>query len=442
MKKILIHNAHLVDAFTDRKNSALLLQDEKILSLPSAEKTAELLADGSVEKIDARNCVVMPSFIDLHAHFRDPGFTQKEDLESGSRAMASGGFSRCVLMPNTNPVISSAEAAEKNVARFDEFGRGKIFQAVSITENFDGKTLSHLQKIDVKKIPVISEDGKEVRDSSVMFSAMKIAAEKNLIVACHSEDPFLAEEAKKFRVRALEFLKQKKTGDAAEFLLKADSLLELAEDTATSRNLRLAQEAHCRIHVCHVSTARCVEEIKNARAHGTDVTFEITPHHLFLSGGKIPEIFCIVNPPLRSEKNRLALVQSLLEKSADCISTDHAPHTADDKKNGSPGFSGLETAFASCNTALVKNSGMKLTELSALMSLNPARILGVENEGLLREGFFANIVVADPEKKWTVCGEKFFSRGKYSALEGKEISGEIKTVLFRGKIVFEKNSVF
>ncbi len=438
---VLIFNARLVDAGTDKKNAAVLLSGGKIKLFPDKSLLKKLLNDGSVFKLDAKGLCVMPSFIDMHSHFRDPGFTQKEDIESGSLAAAAGGFSACVLMPNTSPVVSSQEQAEANNLKASEFGRCRTIQTVSITRDFDGKTISHLEQLDRKKVPVISEDGKEVCSSAVMLEAMKIAARKKIIVSCHCEDPFLAESARPFRKTALNLLSAENISpqvkkEAVENLKKADSLLACAEDTATFRNLRLAKEAGCHIHLCHVSTAACVEAAKKARSEGVDVTFEITPHHIFLNGEKAPGIFNIVNPPLRSESDRLALVQALKNGDADCIATDHAPHTALDKKNGSPGFSGLETAFSACYTMLVKESGMSLKRLSELMSANPARILGLKNEGLLREGFSANLVLVDLEKQWTVRGQKFASKGKFTPLEGKKLFGSVKATFFNGNIVF------
>lgn len=437
-KATLIYNARLVDANIDRKNAAVLLSKGKIAGFPEKAAVRELLKDSSVEKYDAHGCAVMPSFIDMHAHFRDPGLTQKEDIETGCMAAAAGGYSVCVLMPNTEPVVSDMELAESNRRKALSFGRCAVFQSVSITQNFDGKTTGPLELLDAKKIPLITEDGRDVCDSAVMLDAMRIAAKKKIIVSCHCEDQFLASRAREFRQQALNCLREGDKKKAASFFSRADSILELAEDTATFRNLRLAQEAGCRIHLCHVSTAACIEAAKTARKNGADVTLEITPHHLFMNGEKSPGIFAIVNPPLRSEQNRRALVAALADGTADCISTDHAPHTAQDKKNGSPGFSGLETAFSACYTMLVKNSGVHLSRLSELMSANPAKILGLKNEGLLAEGYEANIVIADTEAQWTVRGESFASKGKFTPFEGKKLFGVIRATFFRGNCVFQK----
>lgn len=438
----LIYNARLVDKNIDVKNAALLISKNKIAGFPSKESVKEMLSDENVSKFDAQGAVLMPGFIDMHAHFRDPGFTYKEDIESGSKAAAAGGFTHCLLMPNTNPVLSSQIQAEENNKKAKEAGFCNVIQSVSITKDFDGKTLDHLDSLNSKVVPVITEDGKEVASSSVMFEAMKKAAAKKIIVACHCEDPSLAAAAKPFRQKALELLKEEKPSasqkkEAALNLKEADLLLKLAEDTATLRNIELAKEAGCHLHLCHVSTKTCLDAVRRAKKEGQPVTCEVTPHHLALSGEKIPEIFNIVNPPLRSEEDRLACVQALADGTADVIATDHAPHSLEDKKNGSPGFSGLETAFASAYTALVKNGSMKLKKLSELMSARPAQILGLKNRGLLEEDYIADLVLLDLDSQCTVCGEEFASKGKFTPLENKKLWGIVKATFLEGKIVFQ-----
>lgn len=435
---LLIYNARLIDSEHDIKNGAILIRGGKIegvLTKPAAKK---LMQDDSVGLYDACGNVVMPSFIDMHAHFRDPGLTQKEDIESGSKAAAAGGFGTVVLMPNTNPVVSSLQMAEENNKKADELGLCQVIQSVSITKNFDGVTISHLDGLKNKTVPVITEDGHEVTNSAVMLDAMKIAAKKGITVSCHCEDPFLAAAARPLRKQALEFLAKGNKSKAASLLQQADALLALAEDTATFRNIRLAEEAGCHLHLCHVSTAQCIEAVRSAKARGVNVTCEITPHHIGLAGGKSQNVFHIVNPPLRSEKDRAALIQALLDGTADVISTDHAPHTEQDKASGSPGFSGLETAFGVCNSVLVKEHGMTLKQLSKIMSERPARLLGLNDRGTLSAGNRADLVVLNPDEEWTVCGQEFASKGKYTPLEGKKLTGNIVATFFNGNIVFQQ----
>ena len=438
----LIYNARLVDKNIDVKNGVVLISGSKIAGFPSKETVKQMLSDDNVSKFNAGGAVLMPGFIDMHAHFRDPGLTQKEDIVTGSMAAAAGGYTTCVLMPNTSPVVSSLEMALKNNQKAAEAGYCNVIQSVSITKDFDGKTLSHLDELNSKSVPVITEDGKEVASSAVMLDAMKKAAEKKIIVSCHCEDPSLAAAAKPFRQKALELLKSGKPTaaekkEAAANLKQANILLKLAEDTATLRNIELAKEAGCHLHLCHVSTKTCLDAVRRAKKDGMNITCEVTPHHLGLSGEKIPEIFNVVNPPLRSEEDRLACVQALSDGTADVIATDHAPHTMEDKKNGSPGFSGLETSFALSYTTMVKNGSMKLKQLSELMSARPADILGLKNKGLLEEDYTADLVLVDVDAQYTVHGEEFASKGKFTPLENKKLSGVIKATFVNGRIVFQ-----
>lgn len=520
MRMLLVYNARLVDKNTDKKG-ALLVDGKKIKAILT-EREAQNLVNGktlveknkeafqkkdvakkqiasvakkldkeekelakyykdlvNLEMYDAQGLTVMPSFVDMHAHFRDPGFTQKENIESGCRAAVAGGYGTVVLMPNTNPVISSEAQAEANDIRGEELHLVNVIQSASITNNFDGTSIAHIDTLNQKKVPLITEDGHEVENPFVMLAAMISAAQKKIIVSCHCEDPALAAQAKPFRKEALELLqkansdsgksgasksaKEKQKNElkqAADLLTTANKYLEVAEDIATLRNIRLAESAGCHIHLCHVSTATCIEAIRAAKKRAINqtaqtkvagskaqkveslVTCEITPHHLGLTGTKAPNLFHIVNPPLRSEDDRRALIEALVDGTADCISTDHAPHTAEDKASGSPGFTGLETSFALCNTVLVKGQDnpygkiIPLTKLSALMSANPAAILGLQKQGLLASGYDADFVLLDPNKTWTVHSAQFASKGKYTPLEGKKLVGKVMSTFYNGKKVY------
>ena len=439
---LLIYNARLVDKNRDVKNGAILIEGDKISGFPTQAAVKKMLGDENVSKFDASGCTVLPSFVDMHVHMRDPGQTQKEDIRTGCMAAAAGGFGTVVLMPNTSPVISSQEMAEFNDKRGDELGFCQVIQSVSITENFEGKSTAHLENLSRKIVPLITEDGHEVASSAVMLEGMKIAAKKNIIVSCHCEDPDLANEARPLRKKALDLLAKenpsaKDKKEAAAYLKEAHALLAVAEDTATFRNIRLAQEAKVHLHLCHVSTAQCIDALREAKKRGVNVTAEITPHHIALNCEKAHTKFQIVNPPLRPESDRQAVIKALMDGTADVIATDHAPHTMEDKKSGSPGFSGLETAFATCYTTLCLENGMSLKMLSDKMSARPAEILGLSDRGLLEEGLLANLTIVDTEKVWTVRGGEFASKGKYTPLEGKKVTGEIRATFYRGKIVFQ-----
>lgn len=501
-KPVLIYNARLLDESMDTPG-AILSADGKIRSvfqgyftnLATVESLARavLTEDGydektSLELFDAHGLTVTPAFIDLHVHMRYPGQTAKEDLNSGLHAAAAGGYGTVVAMPNTNPVVSSVETAMQIEKEAAEIGLTHLFQTVSITKDFDGKDTSHLDQLDKRFIPVITEDGRDVLSSSVMLEGMTKAAEKEVIVSCHSEDVSLAQDAKPFRQEALSIMKEIGlsawgTGDNIEdkdsdainkidlSLTKANEILALAEDVATVRNIMLAKEAGCHVHIAHVSTAGAMNAIRAAKnellneeadyaadeadaayqafedgvpftpvqhhGNGFQVTCEVTPHHLGLCGTDEPYIRALVNPPLRSEDDRVALLEALRDGTADVVSTDHAPHTLDDKAAGSPGFTGLETAFAVCNSVLVKDCQFNPRRLSQLMSAAPARILGLQ-KGRIKHGFDADLTIVDPDEEWTVDSSLFFSKGKATPFEGKKLTGKVKNLFIDGRLVFGK----
>ncbi len=462
----IIYNARIVDQKTN-KNGAVIINGKKIArvlfgNFKSADSVlaAAGLGKKSVSSIDARGLVLSPAFIDMHAHFRYPGQTQKEDLNSALKAAVHGGFGTLVLMPNTNPVVSSKEAALKIDTEAAARKMSRVYQTVSITQNFDGTSTAHLAALDKKTTPVISEDGHDVLSAAVMLQGMKIAAKKKIVVSCHCEDPALAALAKTYRTRALELMAKYKIPawgaidkkvlaavpkaallEIVQNIKEANSLLELAEDAATERNILIAQKAGCHIHLCHVSTKKSVEAARRAKAeeknykNGFKITFEITPHHLALEGTAVPQIFAFVNPPLRTSQDRAALLAALKDGTADCIATDHAPHTMEDKAAGAPGFTGLETAYAVCNSVLCKQEKIPAQKLMALMSARPARILGLK-KGLVAAGYDADLVLLDPDKKWRVDSSRFYSKGKATPLDGKTLAGRVVATFVAGRKIF------
>ncbi len=490
MAALLIYNARLVDKNTD-ENGAILCQDGKIAAvfkgdfsdLTRASSLAfsflcpeKFLKKGNspqneagveaslpeLEVFDAKGLVVTPAFIDMHVHLRDPGLTHKEDLESGLKAAMHGGYGTVVAMPNTSPVISDRESALSVMDRGNALGFSKLYQSVSITRAFEGSDISHLDNLNCNEIPLITEDGHDVLSSSVMLNAMKKAAENGQIVSCHCEDPALAQEARPHREAALKVMKEAGLsawggGDASGVsekalseidreLSAANSLLELAEDAATERNIRLAYKAGCHIHICHISTRDSVEAVRRAKMgllekslpnnpsekNSFMVTAEATPHHIALEGSKEPMIRALVNPPLRSEIDRKSVIQGLRDGTIDCIATDHAPHTAEDKAKGAPGFSGIEASYGVCHSVLVKQEGFSESSLSALMSGNPAALLSLK-KGLIKTGYDADFTLCDPEEEWTVKSQNFFSKGKATPFEGMKLTGRVKGIILGGK---------
>lgn len=358
--------------------------------------------DKQCKTIDLKGKVVMPGFVDLHVHFRDPGYTYKEDIESGSRAAVKGGYTMVNLMANTNPVCSSMETVEYVKDKAKKVGLVDVNQVVSITNNFNGNDISHLDNIDVNKARVISEDGRDVMHSEVMLSAMRKAKEKDMTVMCHCENHELS---------------------------KVD--MRLAENTMTWRNIILAGYAGCKLHLSHVSTKEAMQYVIDAKRKGQRVTCEVTPHHIGLTS----DVDYRVNPPLREKEDVDFLIKAINDGFVDSIATDHAPHTSEDKVKGAPGISGIETAFSVCYTALVRDNNISLNKLSELMSKNPSEILGVK-KGTIDIGYDGDLVIVDLDKSYEIDTNNFESKGKNTPFKGRKVYGDVMMTIKGGEIVY------
>ncbi|WP_050606591.1 dihydroorotase [Clostridium niameyense] len=390
----------------------LLIKNVKVIDWSQNFTGDVYIKDGKIEEIGKnlnKNCFIiegrgrtlLPSFIDMHAHFRDPGFTYKEDIETGSRAAARGGYTMVNLMANTNPICSSIKELNYVLNKSKDLDIIDIHQTASITKNFNGEDIDHLDTLD--NIKVISEDGRDVMDSSVLMSAMFKAKEKNIIVMCHSENHDVS---------------------------NIDS--RLSENLMTWRNITLSQFTGCKVHIAHVSTKESMKYIMDFKDKGIKVTCEVTPHHIAMT----EDVQYKVNPPLRKKEDVEFLIKSIKDGFVDCIATDHAPHTSEDKIKGSPGISGIETAFSVCYTTLVRENNISLNKLSQLMSKNPADLLGV-NKGEIKIGTEADLVLVDTEEKYYINVEEFCSKGKNTPLDGEIVYGKVKVTIRSGKVIYK-----
>ena len=396
---LLIKNARIVDAAHDFHGD-VYIENGKI------KEISDEIAKGNVEVIDAEGKTLMPAFIDTHTHFRDPGLTYKEDIETGSKAAVRGGYTGVCLMANTKPIVSDKETLEYIRNRGKEVGLVDLHQCVSVTKDFDGVTLEHLEAFKGdKNLKAISDDGKGVVSNETMRRALELTKETGWVVMSHAECP----EFSKLDMR-------------------------LAEDMMTIRDVELAKYTNGRLHMCHVSTVKSMEAIIDAKMEGANVTCEVTPHHIFLTQDVSNYR---VNPPIREKEDVEYLHWAIKHGFVDCIGTDHAPHTEEDKKNGSPGMVGLETAFPICYTSLVKDGNITLNKLSEIMSKNGAKLLGM-NKGTIEIGKDGDLVLVDLDKKIKVDSSKFASKGKNTPYEGMEFYGEILMTVKSGKIVYKK----
>lgn len=355
--------------------------------------------------LEAAGLTVLPAFIDTHCHWRTPGLEYKEDIATGSAAAAAGGYTFVNLMPNTKPVCSSPDIVYAVQAKAHEVGLCDANQTVSITKDFDGKTLDHLLTLPAD-IKFITEDGNGVQNNAVMARAFAIAAERGLTVMSHAED----REISPWDYR-------------------------LAENIETARNCHLAEYYGTRLHMCHVSTAEAADMVRQSRRRGARVSCEVTPHHLWFDDSRLQYR---VNPPIRKASDAAALVAAIKDGTVSCIGTDHAPHTAEEKANGAAGMVGLETAFAVCYTKLCRMEGLPLEHLSFLLSSGPAQVLGLEDrKGQLAPGFDADLVLVDLDALWTVDAAALHSKSKNCPYDGEKLYGRVVTTVKGGKITWQ-----
>lgn len=386
---LLIKNSRIIDEELD------LIGDVYIAEGKISEYGENLNYD--CEIIDGKDLVLMPAFIDLHVHFREPGFTNKEDLSTGGHAALKGGFTFVNLMGNTKPICSSMDIVDYVLNRAKELDLVDIHQCVSITKNFDGHTLDHLDQLD-NKVKIITDDGMGINSNIVMYNAMVKAKKKNLTIMTHAEDKDLT---------PIDY--------------------RISENIITVRDIYLAKATGAKLHLAHVSTKEAIEEIRKAKREGVNVTCEVTPHHISLWDNDY-----LVNPPIRSKADVDEIISGIIDGTVDTIATDHAPHTKEDKEKGSPGLSGLETAFSITYTTLVKGHKISLNKLSQLMSANPGRIMGI-NKGRIKAGYDADLVLVDLNKKVIIDSNTFLSKGKNTPFNGREVYGDLVMTLKDGK---------
>lgn len=398
--ELLIKNGRIVDTTQDFIGD-IYIKDGLICEI------ADKIEKNDVEVLDCNGKVVMPAFVDTHTHFRDPGLTWKEDIETGSKSALRGGYTAACLMANTNPICSSKETLEYVRKKSKELNLIDVHQCLSVTKKFDGSTLSHLEELSGDdKIKAISDDGIGVSNSSIMLEAMEIAKKNDWVIMSHAETP--------------------------EFS-KTD--MRIAENMMTLRDVELAKISGARLHMCHVSTKEAIKYIIDGKMSGANITLEVTPHHIGLTRD-INDYR--VNPPIREKEDVKAIVDAIKLGMVDTIGTDHAPHTSEEKKKGSPGMVGLETAFAVCYTNLVKKNGVSLNKLSELMSYNGAKLLGM-NKGKISIGADGDLVVVDVENMIKVDSNQFLSKGRNTPFEGMELYGEILNTIKAGVVKYSKN---
>ena len=410
-----LHDCLWVDKDGASEHTDIEILDSKILRI---ERSGYIkLSDRNVSEYNMDNRLVTYGLCDVHVHLRQPGFEAKETIYTGTTAAMMGGYTAVCAMPNLNPTPDTVEHIGVELNHIKEDAAINVYPYASITIDRKGRQLVDMEALKQYAV-AFSDDGSGVQSEEMICEAMKEAARLDVIIAAHCE---VNDLLKGGYIHDGEYAKTNgHKGICSE-----------SEWGQIERDLKLAEETGCRYHVCHISTKESVELIRQAKARGVKVTCETGPHYLvFCDEDLKDEGRFKMNPPIRSQEDRDALIEGIKDGTIDCIATDHAPHTADEKSRGLKGSAmgvvGLETAFGVCYTHLVKTGIITLKRLVELMSLNPRRIFGLDVEGE------ANLTVFDLEREWTVDSNEFRSMGKATPFEGMELTGKPTALLYNG----------
>ncbi len=416
--KILFRGARVVDPAAGRDETAdVLVEDSLVAGVGSG-----LDAKGA-EVVDCDGLVLAPGLVDLHAHLREPGLEHKEDVESGSRAAAAGGYTAICAMPNTEPVADHAAVILEVLALADKAGLCDVSPAAAITKGLQGESLTEIGELAEIGVRLFTDDHRSVADARVMRLALEYARQFDVVIMQHAEEYELTEGW------------QMHEGHYSALLGLRGAPRE-AEEVTVARDLLLARLTGGRLHLTHLSAAGSVEAVRRAKGEGARVTADVTPHHLSLTDEDLVDYDTNkkMNPPLRAPEDREALREGLGDGALDAIATDHAPHAVEEKEQefdqAPPGTTGLETALAA---VLTHCEDLPLPRLIEAMSAAPARILSLEEHGgPIEPGRAANLMVFDPAAEWVVGERPFHSRGRNSAFLGRTLRGRVLHTMLRG----------
>ena len=417
---LLIKNAHVVSP-ADGINDVLdiLIEGGKIARIGK-----DLHAD---EEINAEGLYAVPGLTDMHVHLRDPGQTQKEDIITGCRAAAAGGVTSLLAMPNTAPAVDNPETVRYILDKAKN-ADAKVYVAASVTKGLKSIEPTDLEALKNAGAAALSDDGRPVENTKFLSDAMKKAPKLGMTVAAHCEDLFLADGGK---------INEGEVSRA----LGVKGIPASAEDCGTAREIALAAAENVPIHICHVSTKTSVALVRDAKRRGVKVTAETAPHYFSLTEKELlkRDADYRMNPPLRTAEDVKAIIEGLQDGTLDCIATDHAPHTPEEKadfEKAPNGSIGMETSLAVGITYLVKTGLLTFDELVRKMSVNPAKILGIE-AGSFSVGSSADIALVDINEQWTVDVDSLHGKSKNTPFKGMTLTGRVKKTLLNGKVVFE-----
>jgi len=383
--------------------------------------------------IDAEGLIVVPGFIDLHVHLREPGFEYKETIKTGTAAAAAGGFTSVACMPNTNPAIHSKEVINYISSKAKEEGLVKVFIIGSITKDLEGREITPIKELFKAGAVAISDDGKTTMDSEIMSKAFKITRELNIPIISHCEDHNLSRGGSVNLGNAS--LRTNLVGIPAE-----------AEYKIVERDINLSKEYLGKLHIAHVSVKESIDIIRRAKVEGIKVTCEVCPHHFLLEDDiiTVDNTYTKVNPPIRGKEDVLSVIEGIKDGTIDIIATDHAPHDEDSKNisydKAAFGISGIETAFSLSYTGLVLKGHISLMKLIEMMTNRPAEILGIDG-GEISIGKPGDLTIIDLNEEYTIDSSNFFSKGKNTPFNGMKVRGKPQYTIVGGNIIYERGRI-
>ncbi len=422
---ILIRGGQVINPATQMDEVAdVLIEDGVVKEIKKGIKSK------ANRTIDAKGCYVMPGFIDLHVHLRDPGLEYKEDVFTGMQAAAHGGYTTVLAMPNTKPVADNADVIGYVHRKAASGNCIHVLQVGAVTKGQLGKELADIEGMVKAGCPAISEDGKSVMNSQVYREGMKEAARLHIPVLAHCEDINLVHGGVM-------------NADAKAEALGLPGITNAVEDVIVARDILLSKETGARLHLCHCSTEDSVRMVREAKEQGIAVSAEVCPHHFTLSSGDIKEEEMTnykMNPPLRTKADVEALKQGLKDGTMEVISTDHAPHAFQEKNTTMQkapfGIVGLETAACLTYTELVLGGYLTPMQMAERMSYNPARVIG-SDKGDIQPGKAADLVIFDPKETYRIDRDQFASKGRNTPFHGREVTGRVKCTICDGCVVYE-----
>ena len=419
-----------------------LIKNGTIVFFDKTEKADIIISNGKIEKIgknlkcnecetfDVNGKHIFAGFVDMHVHLREPGQEEKETINSGSKAAAKGGFCSIACMPNTNPVNDNIVVLEYVKAKAEKCAGAKVYPICAATKGQKGEQLTDMLSLYKAGAIAFSDDGLPIASANMLKNVLQYTKEFDIPILNHSEDISLS------------------AGGVANegynaSILGLKGIPNSSEAVGVARDIIIAESLNASVHLCHISTAQSVQLIREAKARGVSVTAETCPHYFALTDECITgfNTNAKINPPLRSEADRKAVIKGIKDGTIDCIATDHAPHSKADKEcafaDAAFGASGLETAFGVSYTHLVKTGEISLNKLSMLLTKTPANILKLNALGLI-EGACADITIAELDKKYVIDKKTFISQGKNTPFDGKEVYGEIAMTIVNGKVCYKK----